>query len=146
MSDLVRLKVEGGIATILLNRPPMNALNAEIQTALGEAAAEVTSRRDVSAVILYGGEKVFAAGADIKEMEKMSYTDMADHAGTLQDFTRAIARIPKPTVAAKKKAAKARRAAQARRAARARQAKRVARAHDAKRAKRPRLQRSARRP
>ena len=30
----------------------------------------------------------------------MSYTDMADHAGTLQDFTRAIARIPKPTVAA----------------------------------------------
>ena len=100
MSDLVRLEVDGGIATILLNRPPMNALNAEIQTALGEAATEVTSRRDVSAVILYGGEKVFAAGADIKEMEKMSYTDMADHAGTLQDFTRAIARIPKPTVAA----------------------------------------------
>jgi enoyl-CoA hydratase/carnithine racemase len=100
VSDLVRLEVEGGIATILLDRPPMNALNAEIQTALGQAAAEVTSRRDVSAVILYGGEKVFAAGADIKEMEKMSYTDMADHAGTLQDFTRAIARIPKPTVAA----------------------------------------------
>jgi enoyl-CoA hydratase/carnithine racemase len=100
VSELVRLEVDGGIATIRLDRPPMNALNAEIQTALGEAAAEVTARRDVAAVILYGGEKVFAAGADIKEMEKMSYTDMADHAGTLQDFTRAIARIPKPTVAA----------------------------------------------
>jgi enoyl-CoA hydratase/carnithine racemase len=100
MSDVVRVEVDGGIATIRLDRPPMNALNAEVQAALGEAAAEVGGRRDVSAVVLYGGEKVFAAGADIKEMEKMSYTDMADHAATLQDFTRAIARIPKPTVAA----------------------------------------------
>ncbi len=100
MSDLVRVEVEGGIATIRLDRPPMNALNAEIQQALVAACAEVTERSDVAAVVVYGGEKVFAAGADIKEMEGMTYTDMADHAGLLQDFTRALARIPKPTVAA----------------------------------------------
>ena len=100
MSELVRVEVEGGIATLRLDRPPMNALNAEVQGALGEAAAEVGGRHDVSAVIVYGGEKVFAAGADIKEMERMSYTDMADHSVTLQNFTRALARIPKPTVAA----------------------------------------------
>ncbi|HEV7196580.1 MAG TPA: enoyl-CoA hydratase-related protein [Pedococcus sp.] len=100
MSELVSLEVEGGIATILLSRPPMNALNAEVQAALAGAAHEAGQRRDVSAVILYGGEKVFAAGADIKEMEGMSYTDMVDHAGSLQDFTKAIARIPKPTIAA----------------------------------------------
>jgi enoyl-CoA hydratase/carnithine racemase len=100
VSDLVRIEVEGGIATIRLDRPPMNALNAEIQQALIAACAEVTERKDVAAVVVYGGEKVFAAGADIKEMEHMSYTDMVDHAALLQDFTRSLARIPKPTVAA----------------------------------------------
>jgi len=100
MSDFVRLEVEGGIGTIRLDRPPMNALNAEIQDALHAAADEVTARRDVSAVIIYGGEKVFAAGADIKEMQPMSYTDMVDRSAALQAAFIAIARIPKPTVAA----------------------------------------------
>ncbi len=100
MSDVVRVEVEGGIATVHLDRPPMNALNAEIQVGLVAACAEVSRRKDVAAVIVYGGEKVFAAGADIKEMEHMSYTDMVDHSGLLQEFTRALARIPKPTVAA----------------------------------------------
>ncbi len=100
MTDLVRLEVDGGIGTIRLDRPPMNALNAEIQHGLIAACREAAERRDVSAVIVWGGEKVFAAGADIKEMETMSYTDMVDHSALLQDFTRALARLPKPTVAA----------------------------------------------
>jgi enoyl-CoA hydratase/carnithine racemase len=100
MSDLVRLEVEGGIGTIRLERPPMNALNAEMQDALHLAAVEASARRDVSAVILYGGEKVFAAGADIKEMQTMSYTDMVDRSAALQAAFTAVARIPKPTVAA----------------------------------------------
>jgi enoyl-CoA hydratase/carnithine racemase len=100
MSELVRFEVEGGIGIIRLNRPPMNALNFEIQDGLLAAAREATARRDVSAVIIYGGEKVFAAGADIKEMQPMSYTDMVDRSAALQAAFTAIARIPKPTVAA----------------------------------------------
>jgi enoyl-CoA hydratase/carnithine racemase len=100
VSEFVRLEVADGIGTIRLDRPPMNALNADIQSGLIEACREATSRKDVSAVIVYGGEKVFAAGADIKEMEGMSVTDMIDHSALLQDFTRGLARIPKPTVAA----------------------------------------------
>ena len=100
MSDFIRLEVEGGVGTIRLDRPPMNALNVEIQDALYAAAAEAAARRDVSAVIVYGGEKVFAAGADIKEMQTMSYTDMVDRSLALQAAFTAIARIPKPTVAA----------------------------------------------
>jgi enoyl-CoA hydratase/carnithine racemase len=100
MSDLVRLEVDGGIGTIRLDRPPMNALNAEIQHGLIAACREAAERKDVAAVIVWGGEKVFAAGADIKEMETMSYTDMVDHSALLQEFTRALARLPKPTVAA----------------------------------------------
>jgi enoyl-CoA hydratase/carnithine racemase len=100
MSEFVRLEVQGGIGTIRLDRPPMNALNFEIQDALPAAALEATRRRDVSAVIIYGGEKVFAAGADIKEMQTMSYTDMVDRSEALQAAFTVIARIPKPTVAA----------------------------------------------
>jgi enoyl-CoA hydratase/carnithine racemase len=100
MSELVQVEVEGGIATIRLNRPPVNALNFEVQDDLHAAALEVTGRRDVSAVIIYGGEKVFAAGADVKQMQTMTYTDMVDRSAALQAAFIAIARIPKPTVAA----------------------------------------------
>jgi enoyl-CoA hydratase/carnithine racemase len=100
MSELVSLQVEAGIGTIRLQRPPVNALNFEIQDGLHAAALEATGRRDVAAVIIYGGEKVFAAGADVKEMQAMTYTDMVDRSAALQAAFIAIARIPKPTVAA----------------------------------------------
>jgi enoyl-CoA hydratase/carnithine racemase len=97
---VVQLTVEGGIGTIRLDRPPMNALNAAIQEELREAALSVASNDEVAAVVVYGGEKVFAAGADIKEMANMSYVDMAARAPELSSAFDAIARIPKPVVAA----------------------------------------------
>ncbi len=99
-AEFVRLEVEGGIGTIRLDRPPMNALNAQVQEELRAAAAEVGERADVAAVVLYGGEKVFAAGADVKEMAAMAYADMVDRSGALQSSFTAVARIPKPVVAA----------------------------------------------
>ena len=98
--EFVRLEVADGIGTIRLDRPPMNALNVQVQDELRAAAAEATARDDVRAVVLYGGPKVFAAGADIKEMADMGYTDMVKRAGALQDCFTAVARIPKPVVAA----------------------------------------------
>jgi enoyl-CoA hydratase/carnithine racemase len=98
--EFVRLEVDGGIGTIRLDRPPMNALNAQVQEELRAAAAEAGERPDVAAVILYGGEKVFAAGADIKEMAAMSYADMIVRSGALQSSFTAVADIPKPVVAA----------------------------------------------
>jgi enoyl-CoA hydratase len=100
MGELVRLEVDNGIGTIRLDRPPMNALNVQVQDELRAAATEATQRPDVRAVVLYGGPKVFAAGADIKEMGTMSYVDMVARAGALQDSFTAVARIPKPVVAA----------------------------------------------
>jgi len=100
MPEFVRLEVENGIGTIRLDRPPMNALNVQVQDELRAAAGEATARNDVRAVVLYGGPKVFAAGADIKEMGDMSYVDMVQRAGALQDCFTAVARIPKPVVAA----------------------------------------------
>ena len=98
--SLVRLEVDGGVATIRLDRPPMNALNVEMQEQIRAAAQEVGERSDVAAVVLWGGEKVFAAGADVKEMATMSYADMVARSGALQSAFTAVARIPKPVVAA----------------------------------------------
>ena len=101
MTDaLVRLEVEDGIGTIRIDRPPMNALSVQVQEGLRAAAHEAGERSDVAAVVLYGGEKVFAAGADIKEMAAMSYADMVGRSGALQSSFTAVARIPKPVVAA----------------------------------------------
>ncbi|MDQ6648755.1 MAG: enoyl-CoA hydratase-related protein [Actinomycetota bacterium] len=100
MGEFVRLEVDGGVGTIRLDRPPMNALNQQVQEEIRAAAVEASERSDVRAVIVYGGEKVFAAGADIKEMEAMSYTDMIDRAAGLQSSLSAVAAIPKPTIAA----------------------------------------------
>lgn len=98
--EFVRLEIEGGIGTIRLDRPKMNALSAAVQEEIRQAAAEASARREVAAVVVYGGEKVFAAGADIKEMASMSYTDMVERSGALQSSFSAVAAIPKPTVAA----------------------------------------------
>lgn len=96
----ISLEVSEGVGTIRLDRPPMNALDIATQDRLRELAVEATDRDDVRAVIIYGGEKVFAAGADIKEMQAMDHAAMIARSRALQDSFTAVARIPKPVVAA----------------------------------------------
>jgi enoyl-CoA hydratase/carnithine racemase len=100
MAEFVRLEVEDGVGTIRLDRPKMNALNVQVQEEIRAAATEASERDDVKAVVVYGGERVFAAGADIKEMVDMSYVDMVHRSGALQSSFTAVASIPKPVVAA----------------------------------------------
>lgn len=100
MGEFVSLEVDGGVATMRLDRPKMNALNAQMQAEIRACAEEASERKDIKAVVIYGGEKVFAAGADIKEMVDLSYTDMIDRSTALQASFSAVARIPKPVVAA----------------------------------------------
>ncbi|MGY4928445.1 enoyl-CoA hydratase/isomerase family protein [Streptomyces sp. 900105755] len=94
------LEVSAGVGTIRLDRPPMNALDVATQDRIKELAEEATRREDVRAVVVYGGEKVFAAGADIKEMQDMDHAAMVLRSRSLQDSFSAVARIPKPVVAA----------------------------------------------
>ena len=100
MAEFVTVQTDQAVATIRLERPPMNALNAQVQDEIAAAAAQVTADQEVRAVILYGGGKVFAAGADIKEMANASYGRMAADTRRLQDAFTAVAKIPKPVVAA----------------------------------------------
>ena len=98
--QFVRVEVEAGLATLRIDRPKMNPLSIAVQDQIGAAAREVSANRDVAAVIVYGGESVFAAGADIKEMQAMTYLAMVERAVVIQDCFKAVAHIPKPTVAA----------------------------------------------
>ena len=100
MGEFVTLEVDAGVAVIRLNRPPMNALSTAVQKEIRDLSREVTDRPDVRAVVLYGGPKVFAAGADVKEMADWDYTDAVDNSVDLTDCFSAVARIPKPTIAA----------------------------------------------
>jgi enoyl-CoA hydratase/carnithine racemase len=96
----LHFEVTEGVGTIRLDRPPMNALDTETQDGLRALAEETTRREDVRAVVVYGGEKVFAAGADIKEMQGMDHAAMVVRSRALQESFTAVARIPKPVVAA----------------------------------------------
>ena len=100
MGEFVRLEVEDGVATLRLDRPKMNAIDGALRAELRAAAVEARDRADVRAVVLYGGERVFAAGADIKEMSTMSYAEMTSWGTQLQEALTVVARLPKPVVAA----------------------------------------------
>ena len=100
MGEFVRLEVAGGIGTIRLDRPPVNALNAQLTEELAGAARSAADSGEIRAVILYGGEKAFAGGADIKQMAEASYPAAATWSGRLQAALSLVAAIPKPVVAA----------------------------------------------
>jgi enoyl-CoA hydratase/carnithine racemase len=100
MAEFVRLEVADGIGTIWLDRPPVNALNDQLTAELAAAARAADDSGEVRAVILYGGEKVFAAGADIKDMAEADYPAMTARSGRLQAALSLVAGIGKPVVAA----------------------------------------------
>jgi enoyl-CoA hydratase/carnithine racemase len=100
VAEFVHFEVEDAVATIRLDRPKMNALNAPMQAQIAEAARTADQDPEVRAVVLYGGERIFAAGADIAEMAEMSYAQAAEHCRGLQTALNAIARIGAPVIAA----------------------------------------------
>ncbi|MET3861630.1 enoyl-CoA hydratase/carnithine racemase [Dietzia sp. 2505] len=100
MYEFLSLDVTDGLAVVTLDRPPVNALSRGMQEELRTVAQEVSGRSDVDAVVFTGSERVFAGGADIKEMRQMPYAQMLTEARELQSAFTAVAEIPQPTVAA----------------------------------------------
>ncbi len=88
------------VAVLRLDRPKVNALNAAVTAEIAEAAGRVSADEAVRAVVVYGGERVFVAGADIKEMADRTAAQMREYARDLQNALSLVARIPKPVVAA----------------------------------------------
>lgn len=89
-----------GVGVITMNRPEArNAQNTELVTAMGAALAEFEDDPEIGAIVLTGGDKIFSAGADIKEMTSKTFAE-----AYVQDFvTKGWEFIPhcrKPIIAA----------------------------------------------
>jgi len=92
-------ETRGKVGLITLNRPQaLNALNSQILTELVAAVNGFSADAGIGAMVITGSEKAFAAGADIKEMQSISYVDAysQDFFSGWDDFTRAR----KPIIAA----------------------------------------------
>jgi enoyl-CoA hydratase/carnithine racemase len=68
MGDLVDLTIDDQIAVLRLQRAPANAIDLALGEELQAVIKEASGRPDVGALVLTGGPKIFAAGADIKAM------------------------------------------------------------------------------
>ena len=99
MAEFVTLETTDGIGTIRLNRPKVNALNDQVTEELA-AAARAAAADEVRAVVIYGGERVFAGGADIKVMAEAGYAEMTARAARLHEAMNLLAGLGKPVVAA----------------------------------------------
>lgn len=102
MGELVDLEVdaERGIGTIRLDRPPMNALSQQMWREIESATQQAIADEAVGALVVHGGPKVFAAGADIKEFPEQTYQGANDTGQLLQRSLDTLARAPMPTIAA----------------------------------------------
>jgi enoyl-CoA hydratase/carnithine racemase len=100
MGEFVKLDVADGVATIRLDRPKVNALNEQVAGEIGEAVDSIQYDESVRAAVLWGGERVFAAGADIKEMAIRDAVTMYRYIGRFQDVYTKLERLPMVTIAA----------------------------------------------
>ncbi|AEV76429.1 enoyl-CoA hydratase/carnithine racemase [Mycolicibacterium rhodesiae NBB3] len=89
-----------GVATLLLSRPPTNALTRQVYRELEAAAGDIATRDDVHAVILFGGHEIFSAGDDVPERSLLNGDEAASATRVCRSAVDALAAIPKPTVAA----------------------------------------------
>jgi enoyl-CoA hydratase len=100
MYEFISIEHHGAVAVIKLDRPKMNVLNRQMQEEIRKVSESISTNPDVRVAVFYGGEKAFAAGADIKEMVNWDAQEAAKQAPGLQDCFNAVANIPKPTIAA----------------------------------------------
>jgi enoyl-CoA hydratase/carnithine racemase len=102
MAELVSLQVHAdvGVGEIRLQRPPMNAISSALCRDLVEVVDEAVAHDDVRALVVWGGPKVFAAGADIKEFPDWGHDEALEGARVLHRAMDAIAVAPMATIAA----------------------------------------------
>ncbi|WP_095046587.1 enoyl-CoA hydratase/isomerase family protein [Streptomyces sp. WM6386] len=96
----IRLDTDGPVATVRLDHPPMNAFDTAQRAELAAVARELADSRQVRAVVLYGGERLFAAGADVKALAAMGPEEVRGWNRALQRTFDEVARLPMPVIAA----------------------------------------------
>ncbi|MEA2580788.1 MAG: hypothetical protein QOE83_1680 [Actinomycetota bacterium] len=98
--EFVSLEVSEGVAVVRLDRPPANAIDLQMGLELQVAFAEAGERDDVGAIVITGGRKLFAAGADIKAMATFGPVEIAPVVSALGDAADLLESLPKISIAA----------------------------------------------
>jgi enoyl-CoA hydratase len=98
--DPDRASDEPRIATLLLSRPPTNALTRQVYREIVAAAADLAARDDLAAVIVFGGHEIFSAGEDMPERQTLNAAEAAAADQLGAEAVDALAAVPAPTVAA----------------------------------------------
>lgn len=98
-NELIISEVANGIALVTLNRPGVrNALNQNVRRLLAEQFEILGRNPNIRCIVLTGGTKVFAAGADLSEINGCSPIDM--HLRQVHRLWQSITDCPKPIIAA----------------------------------------------
>lgn len=93
-NNAARIEQEADIGLICLNKPPVNALGAELRSAVYSALQQLLENTEVKAIVLYGTGRFFSAGADINDFSRAAENP------TLPEVLTALGNSPKPVIAA----------------------------------------------
>ena len=99
----ILVETQGRVGIITLNRPTVrNALSMPLMNETGQALQTMEEDEGIGCIVITGGEKVFAAGADIKEMQDKNFVDLflADFPHGRAAAWKKFAAIRKPIIAA----------------------------------------------
>ena len=102
MGDNVHLELDTatGVAVIRLDRPKVNAISTDMVRDLAAIAAQIAGNDTVRAVVITGGRKVFAAGADISEFPQFDVESARAFSTTFNDSLLAVEQLPQVTISA----------------------------------------------
>ena len=103
LSEFVSVHLDAerpGVGTVVLSRPPTNALTRQVYREIEQAAVEVSSHDGIAAVILFGGHEIFSAGDDTPQLRTLNAAEAESWLTVHRAAVDAVAAIPKPTVAA----------------------------------------------
>lgn len=99
--DSILVTVEENVATVTLNRPEdMNALSEKMRSELAGCFENLERNDTVRAVVLTGGDQVFSAGVDLKELAGLGEGEVGDYIGSVTRYLNKIYTFKKPVVAA----------------------------------------------
>jgi enoyl-CoA hydratase/carnithine racemase len=99
--NTIRITKEDGYAVVMLNRPhEMNALSREMKRELVDCFSALERDESVRAVILTGGDYVFSAGMDLKEMAALTDDEVDDYFNLIASYLQKIFAFRKPVIAA----------------------------------------------
>jgi enoyl-CoA hydratase len=98
----ITLSIDAGVAVVTLNRPPVNAQNAELREEITRVFDVLSDQADVACIVLTGSGKTFSAGADIRERPNLADTPGAynAHNRRVREAHFALVECSKPIIAA----------------------------------------------